>query len=85
MFCRAAFGGIVPRECRIRFRRFRLISIDTHLWSECDKQMVDIEKHDVKTTSVNLISSLLAAFGRQSSESATVHQKAFHVQEYFLL
>jgi len=25
---------------KLRFRRFRLISIDTHLWSECDKQMV---------------------------------------------
>ena len=28
----------------VRFRRFRLISIDTHLWSECDKQMVDIQR-----------------------------------------
>ena len=24
---------------KVRFRRFRLISIDTHLWSECDKQV----------------------------------------------
>ena len=45
----------------VRFRRFRLISIDTHLWSECDKQMVDIEreKHDVRgdISSIDIVCS----------------------------
>ena len=48
----------------VRFRRFRLISIDTHLRSECDKQMVICKEKTRcrKTTSISQISSLLVAF-----------------------
>ena len=48
---------------KVRFRRFRLISIDTHLWSECDKQMVDIQrkKHDAERRHQSVY-RLLAAF-----------------------
>ena len=43
----------------VRFRRFRLISIDTHLWSECDKQMVDTQRKNTMSRrhQFNLISS----------------------------
>ena len=50
---------------KVRFRRFRLISIDTHLWSEHDKQenMYDGENRqvfsaDVSSAAVNCSTAL---------------------------
>ena len=56
----------------VRFRRFRLISIDTHLWSECDKQMGYREKTRCrKTTSIksNTVSACRIQLGLPSGDS----------------